>query len=428
MHEPRAARYDVAVVGGGSAGVAAAVAAARQGARTLLVERYGFLGGAATNANVLSYCGFFAAGATARAVVGGIGREVLDRLDELGFSSEPVRAPSGNWIVMIDPEAVKHVLDGVVAGAGVLCRLHCSLVAAERSGDRIEALVLFDHAGQRTVEATTFVDASGDADLAHAARVPTSETADATREKQLASLPVRLGGVSADARVDRAAMTDLVSGFDRRQGRASVRPHGGHFLALECPTERWWMGIDVATNGLDGADLAIAERDARDLAWRFLALLREHVPGYERAFIAATGPQLGIRDSRQARTRYEVSEDDLEAGRTRDDAVACGCWPAEIVGAGGSRFRPVGGDGYYHVPLAALHAAEVQNLWVAGRAIAASAPAYGSLRVMGTAFATGHAAGSAAALAASGAGAASPREVQATLLAQEALLEPARRW
>ena len=108
-------RYDVVVVGAGAAGAAAALASARLGARTLLVERYGFLGGAATHSLVLTYCGFYVAGAKATRAIGGIGWELLQELERLGVDSTPVRSKSGNWLVMLDVEAVKFAFDNLVS-------------------------------------------------------------------------------------------------------------------------------------------------------------------------------------------------------------------------------------------------------------------------------------------------------------------------
>ena len=157
--------YDVIVVGGGSAGIAAAVGASRSGARTLLVERYGFLGGAATSSNVLAYCGFWTSAAKPIMGVRGVGASVLEALDALGANAKPQRNRTGNWIVMIDPEAVKHALDKVVADAGVDVLTHTRLVQASASKGVLQAVTLQDHAGPRQYSANAFVDASGDADL-----------------------------------------------------------------------------------------------------------------------------------------------------------------------------------------------------------------------------------------------------------------------
>lgn len=418
----RAEKYDVVVVGGGAAGLAAAVGARRCGARTLLVERYGFLGGEAANANVLSYCGFYTQGSACRAVVGGVGGSVLAGLAELGFDVTPIRAPSGNWIVMLDPEAIKFACDRIAVAAGLDCRLHCSLIGAQRSSARIEALSLLDAAGRIEVEAAAFVDATGDANLGGAAGVPTMRDIEPQRSRQVASFPVRFGGVAPEVVVDRAELAGLMAYFSNDDANAYVRPHGGHFIRLPGSNDLWWMGIDLRTDGLDSADLARAERLGRDLAWRFLDLIRKWLPGFSQAQIVATGPQLGIRDSRQLQTDYRITDGDVTSGRLRDDGVALGCWPAEVhQGNGGAKFQPVGGDGSYHLPLAALHAQGCENLWVAGRVIGCDTLAYGSLRVMGTAFASGQAAGVAAACGIA-AGELPVSAVRAELLRQGCLL------
>jgi hypothetical protein len=418
----RTARYDVVVIGGGAAGVAAAVGAQRLGARTLLVERYGFLGGAATNASVLSYCGFYTAGDARRQVVGGVGAEVLDALARLGFDSAPIRAPSGNWVIMFDPEAVKLVMDRLAAAPGLDCRLHCTLIGATRAQADIVAVTLFDHAGAIDVEAGAFVDASGEADLGFAADVPSVRDHEPLRARQVASFPVRIGGVARDLDPDKEALAALFAQLQHDLPNVRLRNRGGHFMRLPRSGDLWWMGIDLVTDGLDSADLGAAERAAREISARFLDLVRGGLPGFEDAYMVSTGPQVGIRDSRQLFSRYRLAEDDVLSGRLRDDGIACGCWPSERhEGTGGPHFRPVGGAGYYHVPLAALQAQTVDNLWLGGRVIGCDEAAYGSLRVMGTAFATGHAAGIAAALGATR-GAIDIESVRAELLRQHAIL------
>jgi len=420
----RKMKYDVVVVGGGAAGVAAAVGARRRGARTLLVERYGFLGGEAASANVLSYCGFYKQGEAPQLVVGGVGASVLAGLADLGFDVAPMRAPSGNWIVMLDPEAIKYAIDRVASQAQVDCRLHCSLIGAHRSGARIEAVTLFDHAGPFDVEAATFVDASGDANLGFAAGVSSMADLEPWRQRQVASFPVRFGGVAASVAVDRELLASLMVHFCNDDPQAFVRSHGGHFIRLPRSNDMWWMGIDLVTDGLDSASLGVVERKARDLSWRFLELLRARLPGFEQAYIVATGPQLGVRDSRQLQTRYRITEQDVLQGRVRDDGVALGCWPAEVHqgASAGPKFQPVGGDGCYHLPLTSLRALGVDNLWLAGRVIGCDELAYGSLRVMGTAFATGHAAGVAAAHCADGGSADEHQPIRLALQHQGAIL------
>jgi len=413
-------RVDVVVVGGGAAGCAAAVAAARLGARVLLVERYGFLGGAATNAQVLSYCGFHAAGPTPRAVVAGIGRDVLDGLAGRGFPVEPVRSKSGNWIVMIDPEAVKVTLDELVVAHGVATMLHTRLVGVVRDGARLAAVVVADHAGLHEIRAGAFVDASGEADLAASAGVAMGQPGGPGARVQPASLPVRIGGVAPGVELDRAVMTALVAEHNATADVPITRPDGGVLARLPGSGDVWWMAIDVATDGLGGADLARAEMAARAQAWANLAVLRRH-PGFERAHVIATGPQLGIRESRRPRAVRDASGDDARHGARRTDAIARAGWPMEVHEAPGrTRFVPLGGDGFFDVGVDALRVPDVDNLWLAGRVIGADADAYGSVRVMGTAFATGQAAGVAVALQQQG-GLAVER-LQAALRAQHALI------
>ena len=230
----RTEKYDVVVVGGGAAGVAAAVGSSRRGARTLLVERYGFLGGEAANANVLSYCGFYVRGDACRRVVGGVGAAVLSELAALGFDVDPIRAPSGNWIVMLDPEAIKYAIDRVAAVDGLDCRLHCSLVGAHTAAGRLHAVSLHDGAGRFDVEAGAFVDASGDANLGFAAGVPPMRDLQPERVRQVASFPVRFCGVPPEVSVDRAELAALMPDF------RSLKPVMCKKLPISNVTSRQW--------------------------------------------------------------------------------------------------------------------------------------------------------------------------------------------
>src|ERR1700722_185066 len=170
-------RYDVVVVGGGSGGVGAAVGAARSGASVCLIERYPFLGGAATASSVLSYCGFF--DQRRERVVGGVGEDLLRRLRDRGAYREITFKWSGNTVVMIDPEFTKLALDGLIADAGVSLLLHSYLIEARADGQRVQSITVADHGGVRRIRAAAFVDASGDGDLANLAGASVSAPAPA---------------------------------------------------------------------------------------------------------------------------------------------------------------------------------------------------------------------------------------------------------
>jgi hypothetical protein len=201
---------------------------------------------------------------------------------------------------------------------------------------------------------------------------------------------------------DRALLTDLIAAYNRDAEMPILRRDGGVLMRLPGTDDMWWMAIDLDTDGVSGADLARAEMLAREQAWRFIAVLRRH-PGFERARIAATGPQLGIRETRRPRSWRDVTAADGLAGRRDVAGIARASWPMEVHEAPGrSRFVAIGGERFFDVPLDALRAEGCDNLFLAGRVIGADAEAYGSVRVMGTAFATGQAAGVAAARLAAG--------------------------
>jgi FAD dependent oxidoreductase len=393
--------FDVVVIGGGSAGVAAASGAARCGARTLLVERYGFLGGAATASGVLAYCGLHLCGVeTPVPAVHGVANDILQHLRGLGVDSPPRRSvATGNWVTPLNPEALKIALDRTAAQAGAEVTLHTTLIDVALNGDQIEAARLADHAGQRTVTAHAWIDASGDCNLAAMSRGTASTRFGDTHKTAPASYPVRISGIAADLELDRAAIQAAACSAEARFGRATLRQTGGFITRLPGTDDLWWLIVDLAADGLSGPDMSAAERDGREMVWRAVAALRAQVRGFERASIANTGPQLGIRETRHVASRDDLMEADAASGRQRADGIARASWPMEIHHAPGrTEYRPIGGAGFFHVPLGALQAAHVDNLWLAGRTVGADPAAFASVRVMGTAFATGHAAGVAAAL------------------------------
>jgi hypothetical protein len=422
MNKMKKHRYDVVVVGGGAAGVAAALGAARQGARTLLVERYGFLGGAATTSLVLTYCGFYVAGEHATRAIGGVGWELIQELENLGVDSSPVRSKSGNWLVMLDTEALKFAFDRLVCTPNLDLRFHTQLISAAVESNRIVKVSLADHEGLHEIEAAAFVDASGEASLSAFAGASFSQPGGAGAHLQPASLPVQLGGVQGGLPVDREKLTAIVSRYNSQAKTPIHRADGGVLVRLPISNDVWWMGVDLATGGLQGGELAAAELAARRQAWDFLPYLRE-LPGFEKAFISTTGPQLGIRETRRPRSMGDVTVEDGRTGRRRNDGIGRGCWPMEVHEAPGQVvFMPIGGDGFFDIPYSAIQAEGIENLRLAGRVMGADRQAYGSTRVMGTAFASGHASGVSAALHASFGKMPGADEVRSVLMSQGAIV------
>ena len=390
--------YDVVVAGGGAGGIGAALGAARAGARVLLVEKYGFLGGAATSSNVLAYCGFFQQGPEPVKAVGGVADLVLDELRALGVACDPFCSPtSQNWIILLEPEAVKLALDRVLAQHGVDLLLHTRAAAVSRTADRLQSVTLAGMDGRRRVAAEAFVDATGDANLSLIAGLP-CRTGDDRGHLQAVTGPIRVGGRDCSVPIDRDAIIDAFAQYNISGTHPTARPDGGIFTEVPVTGDMWWMMFDHALQDLSSESFTEAEQAARAAANEYVQVLRKHVPGFKDAYLLQTGPQIGIRESRHPPARYELTGEDLLTGRRRPDGVAKAAWPIEDHAVPGRPvYRSIGGEGFADIPLDCLRARGVDNLYYGGRTIGADAKAYASIRVMGTAFATGEAAGTAAA-------------------------------
>lgn len=408
--------FDVVVVGGGSAGVAAAVAAARTGARTVLVERAACLGGAATLRNVVTYCGLHER-TTGKQVVAGVAGEVLDRLRALGAVSEPTRFTGVS--VVFDPESVKVVLDDLCREAEVVVRLHTMLIGAESTGDAVWRVSLADHSGTQVLTGSAFVDATGDADLATlagaAVRYGTGGSA------QNGTLGARFGGIPIGMHIDRELLGTAVRRA-RAEGATDLVQDSGLVARMPVSGDVIAYVVDAEYDVRDALQTSQAESAARRASRRYLEVIRS-IPGCEAAYLVNTGPELGTRESRHMVAPRVLTEDELLTACPIDDAVAVGAWPMEFhPGAGRPvEWRFIGGPGYYGIPLDCLRSIDRSNLFAAGRAMDGDRGAGASLRAMGTAFATGQAAGILAALTAAG-GEDDAASVRAVLRTQGAAL------
>ena len=400
--------------------MAAAVAAAQTGASVALLERAAYLGGAATHSNVLTYCGFWTQADPAVQIVRGVGESVLREIDALGGDASPVRTPSNVVIALLDPEIVKFALDRVCERAGIDVLLHTTLIGATSAADGIAWIDTYDHGGRSEYAAGAFVDASGDADLATlcgaAVRYGGSDGA-----AQNGTLVVRFGGIAATADTSRGAWEGAVRAAKARGAEALTKEHG---LVIRIPGSNDVLAylVDEDYDVRDVRTLAAAERHGRRAAWQLLGAIRT-LPGHGGAYIVTTGPTIGTRESRHVVARKPLTEADVVGGAHFTDAVALGGWPVEHHPGAGlpNTWIRIRNEGAYEIPLGTLHSTTHPNLFAAGRTLDADMYAFASLRVMGTAFATGQAAGVAAAQCAHD-GAVDATQVRTELVRQGALI------
>ena len=387
--------YDVIVAGGGSAGVAAAVASAREGARTLLIERHGCLGGAGAVRNVLTLCGLYTLGETPRMAVGGIAAEVVKRLRALGALTPPQRFRG--VFAAFEPEAFKRVFDELVVDAGVEVAFGTTVIGAERDAERITAIAVANHGGVQTLRADAFVDATGDGDLADFGGASTRYGN--ANGVNLGTLGTRFGGIATT----RVITADEINAAIDAAGLPS-----GSVTKKRCVIVRLPVSGDLVLylasadyDPRDATSLTRAEIDTRQQAWCYLDILRG-LPGCEQAYLVCTGPEIGTRESRHLNARHRLTWDEVQSRTRFADCIALGCWGAEWHDRTTfeSSFTLPPERAAYEIPLSCLTSVDTRNLFAAGRLADGDRLAGAAIRVMGTAMATGQAAGVAAALTA----------------------------
>lgn len=398
------AEADVVVVGGGSAGLAAAIASARAGARTVLIERYGFFGGNATAAWVGTICGLYRKSPDGfDRVCRGFAGEWADAIAATGLGGGPVPFKE-TAVFLYVPWAYKFLADRLVTSEPNLTPLlHCSVTDVARTGSTIDAVVVGSKRGALAVTGSVFVDASGDADVVHHAGLATD--LGGPGQRQFPSMQFLMQDVDVGAAY--AAGLDKLNELLQTTGREwGLSRTGGAVLPTPRKGEVYGAMTRIGVDGhspdmTDPFEATAAEIAGRAEAEKAGSFLIENMPGFEHAYFADTPTQLGVRETRRARGDYELTGDDVLGAARFDDAIACGAWPQEFHVAGTeTQYVWLDEGAYYQVPYRSLLVQGVDNLLVAGRCISATHEALASTRVIAPSMAQGEAAGIAGAMAA----------------------------
>ena len=410
-------RWDVIVVGGGTAGACAAIAAGRQGARTLCIEQLGFLGGSQTGALVIPMMAFHT---SSEVLIRGLNDEIISRCETWGSGQD------GIWF---DPETVKSVLEEMALAAGVELLYHCQFAEPILDGSRIVGVYTLSKSGRRPHFAQQVIDCSGDADVAFRAGVPCVSGREEDGMNQAASLRFIMGNVDLAALGEFLteisgtphAPPKLTFGFSRGLGTAPwieelvnraeadgvLSPaEGGYVQAFSVPGRPGEMAFNCPrithVNGARVENLTQCEVLGRQRIRKVIEFCRRYLRGFEEAYLASTAPMVGVRETRRIVGEYVLTAEDVLGARKFGDAIAKNRYPIDIHNptGEGTVLRQLPPDEYHEVPYRCLVPLEVDNLLVAGRCISATFEAQGSIRIQANCRAFGEAAGVAAALCA----------------------------
>ena len=405
--------FDVVVLGGGPAGIAAATAAARSGCSTLLVEAYGFLGGMGTAAGVTNFCGLHAnVHGSIQQVVHGVADDLLARMRALGGLNEPHVLFGGKIAAQAyDNAAFKVAADEVVLASGAQLLFHAQAVGVQMaSNGSVSALLIETKSGRHAVLGRIFIDCSGDGDLATFAGAPFEKGKDASgggHDMMYPSTMFRVNGVDAARAGDAWNHFGPLMDEAERKGRKFARKMP--IIRPQKNPAEWRANVTQLSNadgspvdGTDAFQLSAAEVQGRRQIVEFFSFLRESAPGFENAYLLEIAPQVGVRETRRVLGDYQLTEDDVLQCASFDDSIGVNGWMVEDHVAGNVAFRwqdIPNCRGFNHLPYRMLLPQNMDNLLVAGRCASMTHGGQSAARVSGGCFVMGQAAGTAAAMA-----------------------------
>ena len=421
---------DVIVVGGGPAGMCAAIAAARQGVSVILVEQGGFCGGMATRGMVGPFMTCYDRKGE-NMIIRGLFEEIVDRMVERGYAIHPAEVRTGtaftSWIVVghdhvtpFEPEGLKLVIDDMLMEAGVKILYHTDFIQPILEENKITGVLVSSKRGLEVIRGTVVVDATGDGDVAARSGVPYEMGNEELGLMQPATMFFHICNTDADAM--EADIQANLHNFYRKDGvnyrsfhwRVSEARENGDWdlnrvsLGLfRMPKKDEWCVNTSRIMGVDSTDnesLTRAEIEGRKQAEHILQFLRKYVPGCENAKMKTTASYIGSRESRHIQGDYRLTAEDLLEAKVPEDSILLAANSVDVHGRFGptsNEYVPIEGD-YYGVPYRSLIASGVEQLLLAGRCVSADSTAAGAIRVMPPCMAMGQAAGTAAALAVKG--------------------------
>lgn len=400
---PIVGEYDVVVCGGGPAGFIAAIAAARNGARTALVERYGFLGGMATMGYVNPVSVFTYNNSQ---VVGGIPWEFVQKLENMGGGF--IEKPLGN--VAFEQEHYKLLAQRMTLESGVDLYMHSYLSGCVMDGSRIAQIVIENKNGTEALSSKVFIDCTGDGDLAALAAVEMQP--DEGAPLQPLSSYFILGGVDLNTPMMQEAIRHNKQGENchclpvrekllERKEELGIPEFGGPWFCRTGQDGVVTVNMTrTAGNAIDNRDFVRAECVLREDAFRMAALLKDNFDEFKDSYLIAVSVQGGIRETRRIKGVHTITADEYVTAYHYHDSIARGAHPIDIHVASGPAQNITFLKTPAYVPYRALIAPTHSNLIVAGRCLSADKKAFASLRVQASCMDMGQAAGTAAAMAA----------------------------
>ncbi len=410
-------KADIVVVGGGPAGISAAIAGARNGVKTFLVERYGFFGGMMTAGMVLTLGAFNSWIEPYERVVGGIPEKLLRRAANRGGAED-----NESWALNIDPEIMKLAADELIEEAGVCYLLHSFAASPVIQEGQLCGVIVENKSGRGAILAKIVIDCTGDGDIA--------ARAGAVFEKEEMLQPMTLcfqlgnfsGNKKGDSKKPRtipikeagilkgnllrdysSLRRDVKLDWEKikiASNQGKLPNYGGPWFGGMRKNEIWINSSRLYGDPTDAYSLTKAEIQGRKDIQTLIEFFRENIEGFKDTHLLSSGVQVGLRESRRFIGEYVLSGDDIRACNPFPDAVAQGCWPIDVHPSNSTvglhnLFVPKP----YQIPYRCLIPKGVERLLVAGRSISTTREAMGSTRIAGTCMALGEAAGTAAALA-----------------------------